>query len=254
MNMTKQQQLLAGVVALVIIIALIIWAMQAPASPALETATTTATGGTVTKVTVNNTGAQPVLGTPVAVTTIPKAIAISTYLKKDAANVYLYADTNPSGVDEYSIIPDADPATFVALSTPVVVEKPSVKNGSVVTSLGEGSVAYYKDRNRVYVLSYFKTSSNTSVGIEVVQDASPASFKSLSSIYAKDTSAVYALQVPPDSPPHTPNSYTWHPYDMKAITDADIATFVLVSNASVNYDAHDKNRTYRAGGPVGTYP
>jgi hypothetical protein len=248
---TNKSQLIWGIVALVVVIILVVWVMQAPAAAPVGTATTTTTGAPVTPGAPS--GTQPT-NNVVAATSIPKAIAISTYLKKDATNVYLYSDTNPSGVDEYSIIPDADPATFVALSSPAVVEKPSVANGSVVTSLGNGSVAYYKDRNRVYILSYFTTNAKTTIGIQVIQGATPASFKVLSPIYTKDAAAVYALEVPPDSPPRTSSSYTWHPYDVKSLTDVDVASFVLVSNASLNYDAHDKSHTYRAGNLVGNYP
>ncbi len=253
--MNTQQQIIAGVVVLaVIIIALIFWfPVAAPATPA-ETATTTNTGSVpVTSTAKPTPTTQPVSGT-VAATDIPKAVAISTYLKKDAKFVYMYVDTNPTGVDEYRIIPDVDPATFVALTTPVVVEEPTVKNGTVITKLGQGSAAYYKDKNNVYVFSYYKTETQIKIGIEVVQGAKVSSFKVLSTQYGKDSAAVYALKIPQDAVPHAPDSYTWYPYDMSTITDADVLSFVVLTGTTLGYDAHDKNRTYKNGSPIGTYP
>ena len=177
---------------------------------------------------------------------------MSTYIRKDSQNVYVYTDTDAGGNKEYSVIPGADPATFTALTQLADVEKPTEKDGSTVTALGNGSVAYYKDKNSVYVLSVFTNGAQIETGIEVVQNADIPTFKSLNAIYAKDKSQVYALQVPSDATPHTAGTYTWAPYDMKAIPNALSTSFVLSSGA--NFDAHDASSTYRGGIKVGNYP
>jgi hypothetical protein len=246
-NDNNQYYLWGGVIVIIIIIVLAFWAFSGTAPSG--TATTTATGATT-----GNGSLQPP-STKVAVTNIPSSTIVNPYIRKDATNVYIYADTNPSGVDEYSIVPDANPASFVALTASVVVEQPTQANGTApATSLGQGSVAYYKDKNRIYIFSFFKSGTDVKTGMEVIQDADPATFRVLNTEYTKDKNAVYALQVPSDTDPHPTGSYTWHAYDAHVLTDTDPASFVVVSSASLNYDAHDKSHTYRGGLLVGNYP
>jgi hypothetical protein len=226
---------------------------QSPSSDL--TATTTLDGTASTSATTGTSGAGKAKAPSAGTSGASPAVGLSKVLIKDATSVSLYSGVDPSGRLVYKPIPDVDVATFKALTELDVVEHPSVKNGSVVTSIGSGSVAYYKDKNRIYVLSVFETSASTQTAIQVVQDADVASFSVLkSSWYAKDAEHVYRLEAPLTTNAYAPGAYVWHPYDLKAITNCDVKTFTLVSGAGLTYDAHDNAHVYRKGVVVGTYP
>src|SRR5262249_13601156 len=157
----------------------------------------------------------------------------------------LYADTDPGGHDEYTVIPSADPATFTALTQLAVVEKPTQKDASTVTALGTGSGAYYQDKNNGYMLSVLTRTGPTQDSSGVGYNASLDTFKVMGPVYAQDAAQVYALQAPSDATTHAPGVYNWQPYDMKSITNAVPAPFVLASGST--YDAHDAAHAYRAG-------
>ncbi len=225
-----------------------------PGAGAPESATTTPTGMTGTPAKTTSSGGTTKF-LPTGTSGAAPAIGLSKVLLKDASGVSLYSGVDPSGRIVYKPVPGVDAGTFKALTELDAVEHPATKDGKgVVTSLGAGSVAYYKDKNNVYVLSVFETSASTQTAIEVVQDADPASFASLNSWYGKDKTNVFRLEAPTTGATYTPGSYVWKPYDMIAIPNAAVASFVLVSDPKLNYDAHDKTHAYRKGVEIGGYP
>jgi len=248
-NDTNRNYIIGGIIILLIIFIAVLWSLNGSGSGTVATSTTATTstsGGTATG------GVSAGAGQKVSATSIAQSSTVSTYIRKDSQNVYVYTDTDAGGNKEYSVIAGADPATFTALTQLADVEKPTEKDGSTVTALGNGSVAYYKDKNSIYVLSVFTNGAQVETGIEVVQNADVSTFKVMSTEYAKDKNQVYALQVPTDATPHATGTYTWAPYDMKAIPDAHSTSFVL--SAGANFDAHDASSTYRGGIKVGNYP
>ncbi len=251
--MTKSTTIVFAVIALLILgVIIFLTYPKSTVAPADSAATTTgqaavpatpgkAAGGTTKVLPTGTTGSAPNIG-------------LSKVLLKDATSVSLYSGVDPAGRAVYKAVPDVDVATFKALTELTAIEHPSEKKGSVVTTLGVGSVAYYKDKNRVYVLSVFETSATTQTSIQVAQDAEVSSFAPLAnSWYAKDKTHIFRLEAP-TSDAHAPGTYAWAPYDLKAIANVDVASFTLVSNAAVNYDAHDKSHSYRKGIEVGVYP
>ena len=223
-----------------------IWTLapKEAAAPSEEIATSTATSTTETKG-VTKTGTKPVATSP--------EIPLSDLIQKSGGQVSLYAGVDPSGRKIYNPVPGADAATFKALSAPVVVEYPTEQRGFTVTELGKGSVAYYKDKNRIYVLSLFEKTGQTKVAIQVVDNADLPTFTiTKSPWYAKDKTQVYRLSAPTSVGPYAPGAYSWEPYDLAGIANAEPASFVVV--ASGNSDAHDNRFYYRKGIVLGTYP
>lgn len=244
----KQNQtrilLIVLAVALIGVIGFFAWP-KGEAVPGTPTATSTETG-TPAK---GTTGTKPATGTVQATPAIP----LSKVLQNQGGVVSLYDGVDPSGRPVYKPIAGADAATFKALTAPVVVETPSEKNGSEAKTIGEGSVAYYKDKNFIYLLSTFQTDATTKVGIHAVQNTDLATFTVLKdNFYATDKGNVFALDVPGSATPYAAGSYVWKPYDMHIITNAEVKSFVLVSSGA--YDAHDATHKYRRGVEVGTYP
>jgi hypothetical protein len=248
--MTKTTWIVLIAVIVVIVLALLFMMPGGASAPGTATTTasstvpagTTATpSGSTTKVLTSASGGP--------------SIATSKLLLVQGATVSLYDGVDPSGRTVYTPIPGVDGKTFKALSTLVNVENPSEKDGGQITAIGKGSVAYYEDATNVYVLSVFETSAETHAALERVNAANRASFAVTGSPwYAKDKTNVYALEAPANTNPYTPGSYTWKPYDLMTITNANPASFVLVTDSSKNYDAHDNAHTYRKGTVVGTYP
>lgn len=255
--MTKSTAIVFTVLGLLILGVLVFLTYpKSTVAPTGETATTTAS-----TTTSSAEGTKPSVPAPVkpAVETgtivATPAVGLSKVLQKDASGVSLYAGVDPAGRTVYKLVPGVDVASFKALTELDAIEHPTEKKGTLVTSLGAGSVAYYKDKNVVYVLSVFESTAQTKVAIEVIQDADSATFAPLANPwYSKDKTHIFRIEAPTNDAPHAIGAYAWQPYDAKAITNVDVASFALVSNSSVTYDAHDKTHAYRKGIEVGTYP
>lgn len=250
--MTKSTTIVFAIIG-VLVLGVIVFLTYPKSTIAPTDGVATTTGaGTSTAATGSTTGKPK--PAPAATTGVTPSIGLSKVLIKDASGVSLYAGLDTIDRPVYKLVPGIDAATFKALTELDAVEHPTQKKNGTVTSLGVGSVAYYKDKNFVYVLSVFENGRETQAAIQVIQDADLASFAPLANPwYAKDKTHVFRLEAP-TTDTHDTGTYVWHSYDMAVITNADPASFTLVSNASLTYDAHDKTHKYRKGLEVGTYP